>query len=136
MQGKPAPAEPVRVTVAGLIARKSSDLVAVSHPGVAKAMKYLLEHFHEPIGVDDLAAAAAMSRRGFHQAFVENIGHPPGQELQRVRLDQAKKLLAQPGHKMGGISEMCGYQSANSFWFAFKQTVGMSPQEYRKQISD
>lgn len=135
MQGRPAPAAPVRVPVTGLSARKSSDLVAVKHPGVAKGMRYLLEHFHEPIGVDDLAAAAAMSRRGFHQAFVEQIGHPPGNELQRVRIGQAKKLLAQPGHKMGSIGEMCGYQSANSFWFAFKRAVGVSPQAYRKQIA-
>jgi LacI family transcriptional regulator len=135
MQGQPAPAEPVRVPVAGLIARKSSELVAVNHPGVARGIKFLLEHFHEPIGVDDLARAAAMSRRGFHQAFVEHIGHPPGHELQRVRIEHAKRLLAQSGQKMGTIGELCGYQSANSFWFAFKQAVGRSPQEYRREIS-
>ena len=133
MKGKPAPIQPVRVPVTGLIARKSSDLVAVNHPGVAKGFKYLLNHFHEPIGVDDLAGAAAMSRRGFHQAFVEYVGHPPGQELQRVRIDHAKKLLAQTDEKLNTIGELCGYQSANSFWYAFKMSAGISPQEYRKK---
>ena len=136
MKGKPVPAEPVRVAVTGLIARKSSDLVAVNHPQVARGMKYLLESFHKPIGVDDMAQAAGMSRRGFHQAFVEYVGHPPGQELQRVRIEHAKRLLAQSHQKMTTIGEQCGYQSANSFWFAFKQAVGKSPQEYRKEVTD
>lgn len=132
MNGMPAPVEPVRVPVAGLIARKSSDLVAVKHTGVAKGLTFLLRHFHEPIGVDDLARAAAMSRRGFHQSFVEHVGHPPGHELQRVRLDHARRLLAQSDMKMQSVAEQCGYQSTNSFWFAFKQAFGVSPKEYRK----
>jgi LacI family transcriptional regulator len=133
MHGKPAPKEPIRIPPAGLIARKSSDLLAVNHPGVAQSLCFLLKHFHEPIGVDDLAREAAMSRRGFHQAFLEHIGRPPGHELQRIRLEHAKKLLVQSDRKMRNIGEDCGYQSANNFWFAFKQATGMSPEQYRKK---
>ncbi len=135
MRGKAPPSEPIRVPVAGLIARKSSDLVAVGHEGVAKGLKFLLENFHKPIGVDDMARAAAMSRRGFHQAFLENIGRTPGHELQRVRIEQAKALLAQSDQKLTVVGELCGYQSANNFWFAFKHVVGMSPKEYRDKIT-
>jgi LacI family transcriptional regulator len=133
MHGKPTPKEPIRIPPTGLIARKSSDLLAVNHPGVARSLRFLLKHFHEPIGVDDLARVAAMSRRGFHQAFLEHIGRPPGHELQRVRVEHAKKLLAHSDQKMRTVGENCGYQSANSFWFAFKQATGMSPEQYRKK---
>jgi len=34
---------------------------------------------------------------------------------------------------MGTIAEMCGYQSANSFWFAFKKATGSSPKHFRKK---
>jgi AraC-like DNA-binding protein len=88
---------PERIPPAGLIARKSSDLLAVGHPGVARSLKFLAEHCHEPIGVDDLVQAAAMSRRGLHQAFMAQIGRPPGAELQRVRIERAKQLLTQTG---------------------------------------
>jgi LacI family transcriptional regulator, galactose operon repressor len=135
MHGKPPPLEPIRVPVAGLIARKSSDLIAVSHPGVAKGLKFLLENFHQPIGVDDMARAAAMSRRGFHQAFLEHIGRTPGHELQRIRIERAKELLRQSGQKLTAIGELCGYQSANNFWFAFKHVVGKSPKEYRDETT-
>ena len=131
MSGKRPPATPVRVPPAGLIIRKSSDLIAINHRGVANALRFLWEHCHEPIGVDDLSRAAAMSRRGLHQAFLEHVGRPPGNELQRVRIERAKRLLIESDEKMESVAEQCGYQSANSFWFAFKQATGLSPKAYR-----
>jgi LacI family transcriptional regulator len=77
--------------------------------------------------------AAAMSRRGLHKAFMEHLGRTPGQELQRVRIERAKRLLRESGHKLEVLSNMCGYQSANSFCIAFKQATGMSPKQYRDE---
>jgi len=135
MQGKRPPKEPIRIPPAGLIARKSSDLVAIGHEGVARSLRFLLEHCHEPIGVDDLAQAAAMSRRALHQAFVEHLGRPPGAELQRVRIERAKSLLADSGQNLKDVAERCGYQSANSFWVAFKHATGVSPKQYRASLN-
>ena len=134
MHGKPAPTAPIRIPPAGLITRKSSDLLAVNHPGVARCLQYLWQNCHKPIGVDDLARAAAMSRSGLHQAFLEHVGRPPGGELQRIRIENAKKLLSQSKMKLDEIAEKSGYQSANSFWVAFRQATGMSPKKYQKQF--
>ncbi len=133
MSGKPAPVEPIRVPALGMIVRKSSDLLAVNHKGVANSLRFLWEHCHEMIGVEDLVVAAAMSRRGLHKAFVEHLGRTPGQELQRVRIERAKRLLRESAYKLEVLSNMCGYQSANSFCIAFKQATGMSPKQYRDQ---
>ncbi len=125
---------PTRVPPFRLIVRKSSDLVAVNHPGVAKSLRFMWEHCHEPIGVNDLARAAAMSVRNFYKTFVENIGRPPGNELHRIRIERAKKLLADSDEKMDTIAEMSGYESTNSFWVAFKRSTGKSPKQYQKQL--
>jgi AraC family transcriptional activator FtrA len=93
------------------------------------------EHCHEPIGVDDLARAASMSVRSFHQAFVDNLGRSPGSELHRIRIERAKRLLADSAEKMDVIAEMCGYQSGTSFWVAFKHATGMSPRQYQKELA-
>jgi LacI family transcriptional regulator len=134
MHGKPPPKEPIRVPAAGLVIRKSSDLLAVNHKGVARSLRFIWEHAHEPISVKDLVTVAAMSRRGLHKAFLEQLGRTPGQELQRVRIDRAKRLLAESSHKLEVLAEMCGYQSANSFCVAFKRATGMSPKQYRDAI--
>ena len=90
MDGKPAPTEPIRVAPLRLIVRKSSDLMAINHPGIARSLQYIQKHFHEPVSVGDLAKLAAMSLRGFHQTFVEHVGRSPGLELHRVRIERAK----------------------------------------------
>lgn len=131
MDGARPPKEPVRVPAAGLIARKSSDLLAVNHKGVANSLRFIWEHSHESINVTDLVGAAAMSRRGLHKAFLENLGRTPGQELQRVRIERAKRLLGELDHKVETVAGMCGFQSANSFCVAFKQATGMSPKQFR-----
>jgi LacI family transcriptional regulator len=131
MHHKAAPVSAIRVSPFRLIVRKSSDLVAVSHPGVARSLRFMWEHCHEPIGVDDLARVAGMSTRSFHQAFVDTLGRPPGAEIQRIRIEYAKRLLSDSDEKMAVIAEKCGYQSSNSLWVAFKHTTGMSPKQYR-----
>ncbi len=130
------PPEPIRISPFRLIARKSSDLVAVNHPGLARSLRFMWSHCHEPIGVEDLARAASMSLRSFHQAFLENLGRSPGSELHRIRIDRAKKLLMDSNEKLETVAEQCGYQSGNSFWVAFKQATGVSPKQFQKQTKD
>ena len=134
MSRRAAPRQSLRVSPFRLIVRKSSDLVAVNHPSVARSLRFMWDHCHEPIGVNDLAKAASMSVRNFHQAFVGNLGRSPGNELHRIRIERAKKLLSDSNEKMDAIAEMCGYESGNSFWVAFKRSTGMSPKEYQKQL--
>jgi len=134
MNGAKPPKAPVRIPAAGLVARKSSDLVAVNHSGVARSLRFIWEHSHEPITVQDMLGAAAMSRRGLHKAFLEHLGRTPGQELHRVRIERARKLLAESTHKIEVLAHMCGYQSANSFCVAFKQATGASPKQFRDSL--
>lgn len=135
MNGKKAPSEPVRIPPLGLITRKSSDLLAIEHPGIARGLRFLWANYQKPIGVGDLARAAAMSVRNFHQAFMESVGRSPGHEIQRVRIEKAKRLLADSSEKMEAIAELCGYESANSFWVAFRRSTGLSPKQYQKQVA-
>ena len=134
MNKKPAPKEPIRIPAAAVITRKSSDLLAVSHQGVARSLRFIWDHGQDPISVKDLVSVAAMSRRGLHKAFLEHVGRTPGQEIQRVRIERAKSLLAESTNKIEVLARMCGYQSANSFCIAFKQATGLSPKQFRDSL--
>ncbi len=131
MRGKKVSSSPIRVPAANIVTRKSSDLLAVNHKGVANSLRFIWEHAHEPISVKDMVSVAAMSRRGLHKAFLDAVGRTPGAELQRIRIDRAKRLLTEADHKIEVVASMCGYQSANSFCVAFKQATGMSPKQFR-----
>jgi LacI family transcriptional regulator, galactose operon repressor len=133
MKGRLAPAQPIRIPAAGLVARKSSDILNISHQGVARSLRHIWEHCHEPICVKDLVGVAAMSRRGLHMAFLDHLGRTPGQELQRARIDRAKQLLITADQKIETIAGMCGYQSANSFCIAFKRVTGLTAKKFRER---
>lgn len=135
MRGKSAPAKPIYIPPAGLITRKSSDLLAVTHPGVARSLRFMWDNCHKPIGVGDLARAAAMSTRNFYETFVKHVGRSPGVELQRIRIERAKRLLSDSTEKIDTIAEQCGYENPNSFWVAFRRATGMSPKKYQQQVA-
>jgi LacI family transcriptional regulator len=134
MNGKQPPEKPIRVPAVGIVTRKSSDLLAVKHKGVANSLRFIWEHASQPISVKDLVGVAAMSRRGLHKAFLDNVGRTPGEELQRVRIERAKRLLSDSNHKLEVLAKMCGYKSANSFCVAFKQATGQSPKQFRDSV--
>lgn len=133
MRREPSPTQPVRVPPLRLIPRKSSDLLAIRHPGVARGLRFMWDHYNKPIGVTDLARAASMSVRNFHQVFVDHLGRSPGSELFRIRIEHAKQLLQESGDKIEVIAELSGYNNNNSFEIAFKRSTGMTPREYRSQ---
>lgn len=135
MKGKPSPHEPIRIPALGIVVRKSSDLLAVKHDGVARSLRFIAENYQKSIALSDLARVAGLSRRGLHKAFLEHLGRNPGAELQRFRMERAKHLLAQTDLKIEAIASQCGYQIANSFYLAFKQATGMPPTRFRESFA-
>jgi len=130
-----SPSRTLRIPPAGVIARKSSDVLAVNHAGVARSIRFLLENYREPIGVGKLARVAAMSKRAFQKAFVTSLGHGPAAEIERVRVEQARWLLRESSDKLSVIANECGYRSGNSFSVAFKRVTGLSPRDFRARYS-
>jgi LacI family transcriptional regulator len=131
MRGGTIPPKPLRSPARGVVVRKSSDLLAIQHPNVARALRFIWQHASQSIGVADVVRAAAMSRRGLHEAFVQQLGRTPGAELRRIRLERACKRLVETGDKIEAVALQCGYQSLNSFCVAFKRLTGDSPGRYR-----
>ena len=61
MRGAKTPSKPVRIAPAQVITRKSSDILAVSHQGVSRALHFITEHYADSVSVDEVARAAGMS---------------------------------------------------------------------------
>ena len=126
------PSKPQRIAPAGIITRKSSDILAVHHRGVARAIQFINSRFGAPVSMADVAQAAGMSVRGLHQAFADHLVSTPGALLNKTRIDHALRLLSQTDHKIELIAQQSGYSSLNTFFIAFKKTVKMTPAEFRR----
>ncbi len=133
MDGEPAPAEPIRVAPAELIPRASTDVFAVGDPLVAQAMRYIAEHGHEAIHVDDVAQAVAANRRALERRFRKTLGRPIAEEIVRLRIERVKRRLVETEDSMKAVAHASGFTSANHLYKAFIRVEGMSPVEYRRQ---
>ncbi len=118
-----------------LVTRKSTDILAVPHVDLARALRFIWENFHRPISVPDIAQVAALSTRGLHKAFLRHLERSPLQEIHRVRLQHAMKLLRETENKIPAIATACGFESAKNIHRTFLQQAGMTPRQYRLKHS-
>lgn len=93
---------------------------------------YIDANYMHNLSLQDLAAEFFLSReyvsRKFKQVYNENLS----EYLERVRIEQAKNLLARGQHKISDVAERVGYQDGRYFSKIFSKLTGMTPREWRK----
>jgi transcriptional regulator GlxA family with amidase domain len=87
--------------------------------------------YAEPLGVDDLARAAGLSRAHFSREFRRAFGESPHAYLLTRRLERAAALLRITDRSVADICFSVGLQSVGSFTSSFTRTYGVSPAAYR-----
>ncbi len=90
--------------------------------------------FAERIGVDDMAAAAGLSRAHFSREFKRVFGESPNDYLLTRRLERAASLLRDTDYPVNEICLMIGLRSVGTFTAAFKRTYGKPPNAYRESM--
>jgi AraC-like DNA-binding protein len=87
--------------------------------------------YFEPLGVDDLASAAGLSRAHFSREFSRAFGESPHGYLLTRRLERAAALLRTTDRSVADICFSVGLQSVGSFTTSFTRIFGLSPTAYR-----
>jgi AraC-like DNA-binding protein len=90
--------------------------------------------YAEPLGVDDMAAVAGLSRAHFSREFRRAFGESPHAYLLTRRLERAAALLRTTDHSVADICLSVGLTSIGSFTTSFRRMFGVSPTEYRAQF--
>lgn len=89
--------------------------------------------YTEPLGVEDMARAASMSRAHFSQQFKQAFGVSPHAYLLTRRLERAAAMLRNTDYSVAYICVSVGLSSVGSFTTSFKRTFGLTPTAYRRQ---
>jgi AraC-like DNA-binding protein len=90
--------------------------------------------YFEPLDVDDLAAAAGLSRAHFSREFRRAFGDSPHAYLLTRRLERAAALLRNTDRSVTDICFSVGLQSLGSFTTSFTRTYGVPPTRYRAKF--
>jgi AraC-like DNA-binding protein len=87
--------------------------------------------YAEPLGVEDMARAAGLSRAHFSREFRRAFGESPHEYLLTRRLERAAALLRTTDRQVADICFSVGLRSLGSFTTSFTRTFGVSPTAYR-----
>src|SRR4051794_3627837 len=123
---------PRRCPVAGEGRRYSKAMAFVPPARHLLRAKDLADvRYAEPLGVDDMAAVAGLSRAHFSREFRRAFGESPHAYLLTRRLERAAALLRTTDHSVADICLSVGLTSIGSFTTSFRRMFGQSPTEYR-----
>jgi transcriptional regulator GlxA family with amidase domain len=90
--------------------------------------------YFEPLGVEDMAAAAGLSKAHFSREFRRAFGESPHAYLLTRRLERAAALLRTTDRSVADICLSVGFQSIGSFTTSFTRTFGRAPTAYRAEF--
>jgi len=126
--------EPANIVVPpkGFVERRSTDILAVSDPRVAEAMRFMWDHLEWPMSVADVALELNMPRSTLEKAFRMALGRGVHGELKRKRLEACRDLLRTTDMPLAEITKAIGLTSRRHLHRAFMSAFGMTPNQYRK----
>lgn len=131
MHHAPAPEKPILVAPRGVVARASTDALAIRNPRVFAAVRHIERHFMEPLTADEVARSVGVSRAVLFRAFKEHASFSINELITRFRIDYAKQLLARTDKKAEEVAEICGFSEVASLSRAFKRETGMTLSKFK-----
>jgi len=134
MCGVPVPKKQLFIPPIGAIGRESTDYFAVEDEIVAEALQYISGRLDKKLLVDDIAYELAVSSSLLKKKFAAALGRGVGEEIRRLRLEVAKRMLGEPSRQMASIAKESGFNSSDVMNRVFQRELGVTPTEYRKKI--
>ncbi len=102
---------------------------------ILKAQKYVKENYYNDLNMAVVSNYVSMNYSLFSYSFKQYTGKNFVNYLKEIRIAKAKELLSQTDLKVMEISQKVGYENDKHFMKTFKALCGVSPREYRKNMS-
>jgi AraC-like DNA-binding protein len=96
---------------------------------IALAVRWLRDHFADPLRGEALARRVRMSLSGFHQHFKAVTGLSPLQYQKRLRLQEARRLMLGEGLDAAEAAFRVGYESPSQFSREYRRMFGAPPRQ-------
>ncbi|HEV8245454.1 MAG TPA: DNA-binding transcriptional regulator, partial [Polyangiaceae bacterium] len=134
MNGESVGQEPRLLAPRGIVARRSTEVLAVDDPHVASAARFIRERACDGIGVDDVVQVVPFSHTVLQQRFKKAFGRSVHEEIVEVRIRRAKQLLVETNLSLALIAERVGINNPEYFGVVFKAKTNQTPAQYRRSV--
>ncbi|MFD5627395.1 MULTISPECIES: AraC family transcriptional regulator N-terminal domain-containing protein [unclassified Streptomyces] len=96
---------------------------------IARAVRWIREHYAQPFRVEDVAKLSGMSVSAFYRNFQSVTAMSPIQFQKQIRLQEARLLLATHPGDITGIGHRVGYDSPSQFSREYRRQFGAPPSQ-------
>ncbi|MEU1744760.1 AraC family transcriptional regulator [Micromonospora arida] len=100
---------------------------SLSH--IARAVRWIRDHYAEAFRVEDLARLSGMSVSAFYRNFQAVAAMSPIQFQKQIRLQEARLLLATHPNDVTGVGSRVGYESPSQFSREYRRQFGAPPSQ-------
>jgi len=100
---------------------------------IAKIQAYIQDNIHRELGRDEIARSVFRNPAYLSRLFRKETGLSLTDYIAQVKIERAKRMLADSNDKISHIAESLGYVHFSYFAKLFRKMTGVTPQDYRKQ---
>jgi LacI family transcriptional regulator len=136
MDGGHRPRNPIVLAPSGVTVRRSTDTISIPDLDSTRFLRFLRDHFREPLSLEQSALDLGVSLRRVQNHFRVHVGRTLIQELTRLRVVHAKKLLPDRKLKLEVIATESGFSNRFHFIRSFERVTGMTPKRWRATIAE
>ncbi len=136
MRGVAAAKERMLIPPLGVVTRQSTDVLAISDPDVAAAVRFIRENACAGLGVEDLVRQVDLSRSTLKRRFAAVLRRSPKDEITRVQIERVMQLLSTTELPLAKIADLTGFRHVELMCKLFRRKTGTTPGYYRKMWSE
>lgn len=102
---------------------------------IVSALEYISDHYRDDLMISDLAECCHLSETHFRRLFQNDMNMTPVEYINLIRVQAACDYMKKEDYHMEKVADRVGYQTMSTFNRNFKQIVGISPYQWKKQIN-
>jgi len=133
MAGRKLPRQRMTIDPIRVVARRSTEALAVEDKVVAAAMRFIRDRALSGCRVGDVVRHVRVSRSVLERRFRQHLKRSPQAEIRAAQLARVKHLLAETDFTLERIAGDCGFEHSEYLSVLFKRVTGTPPGEYRRQ---
>jgi LacI family transcriptional regulator len=133
MRGQKAPAQPLMFAPYGVVVRRSTEILTVDDPDLKELIRFIRENACTGLRVEEALRHSELSPSTLKRRFEKLLGRSPKEEITRIRMEKAGRLLAETELPIAEVATRCGFSELKHLTRAFRAWAGTTPSGHRRQ---
>ncbi len=101
---------------------------------ISRAVEFLYANYDNDFSIDEVSAAAGLSKYYFIRLFKQETGKTPYQFFLDIKMKKAIEFVRTRKYSITEVCFMCGFKSHSHFSRLFYQKVGMTPSQFYRAL--